>query len=76
VQTLNVRLAMLGTSKGLLNKTTVTPHAQQELFLLQAPLHAQIVTTDNINQLKQKVHVYRVQWASTQALLMHHTVSA
>jgi hypothetical protein len=64
IHTLIARLALLGTTKGLLNKTTVTPSVQQDLFLLQAPLHAQIATTEDTNRLKHKAHVEIVQWGS------------
>ena len=64
MHTQTARLALLGITKGLRNKTTVTPSVQQDLFLLQAPLHAQIATMEDTNRLKHKAHVESVKWGS------------
>jgi len=64
MQTQTARLALLGTTKGLRNKTTATPSAQWELYPLQAPLHAQIATTEDTKHLKHKAHVESVKWGS------------
>jgi hypothetical protein len=76
MHTLSVRLALLGSIKGLLNKTTVTPSAKQGSFLVQVLIHAQIATTEDTKHLKHKAHVQIVRRGSLLQIQIMHTLSA
>ena len=76
MHTPSARLALLGSIKGPLNKTTVTPSAKQGSFLLQLLLHAQIATTEDTKHLKHKAHVQIVQRGSLLQIQIMHTPSA